>query len=188
MSSSASAKPHPLKDRWFVTYFPFVQQRAKSGKDFDEQQKPKVLDWVATAEELFSTINAFPHFTLLPIDDNLVFARNNVDPYYENFPDGMRLCIYTRTKTQGDAALALVLASVMGENLRSVVGEDNVAEVVRIAHKLSNLYPEAMRIEILFKGNQMSEEIQNYFSGLFKIHPGIRVACFPITSDGEAKQ
>ncbi|ESS69948.1 hypothetical protein TcG_03899 [Trypanosoma cruzi] len=182
MSAQTSSQPHPLKDRWFVTYFPFVRQK-KKGKDFDEQQKPKELDWVTTAEELYATINSFPSLVLLPSDDNLVFARNKVEPYFENFPEGDRVCVFTRTKAQSEQAVVLVLAAVMGEHLRSVTNSECVADVVRIAHKPGNVYPESLRVEVWLHKSDFCEKVVQYFVELFKTYPGIRVARRPISSE-----
>ncbi|KEG11224.1 hypothetical protein DQ04_02841060 [Trypanosoma grayi] len=182
MNSQGPAKPHPLKDPWYVTYFPFVR-RKKKGRDFDEQQKPKELDWVKTAEELYATINSFPSFTLLPADDNLVFTRNKVDPYFENFPDGNRVSVFTRTKAQGDQAIALVLAAVMGEHLRTVTKGECVADVVRIAHKPGSVYPESLRVEVWLRKSDSSDNVVQYFTDLFKPYPGIKVSNRPISGE-----
>ncbi|ORC87665.1 uncharacterized protein TM35_000212710 [Trypanosoma theileri] len=182
MSNQSPVKPHPLKDRWFVTYFRQVRRKQK-GKEFDEQQKPTDLDWVSTGEELYATINCFPPFELWPSDENLVFARNKVDPYYENFPDGTRVCVFTRTKQQGDQAISLVLAAVMGEHLRTVTEGECIADVVRIAHKPGSVYPESLRVEVWLRKSDYSENVLQYLTDLFKQNPGIKVTNRPIINE-----
>ncbi|ESL07348.1 hypothetical protein TRSC58_04964 [Trypanosoma rangeli SC58] len=185
MSSPSPGQTHPLMDRWFVTYFPFVRQK-KKGKDFDEQQMPKELDWVTTAEEVYATINSFPSLALLPADDNLVFARNKVEPYFENFPDGDRVSVFTRTKAQGEQAVVLVLAAVLGEHLQTVTGHECVADVVRIAHKPGNVHRESLRVELWLHKSNFCDKVVQYFVDLFKTYPGIRVSHRPISTEGTA--
>ncbi|RHW71306.1 Eukaryotic translation initiation factor 4E type 6 [Trypanosoma brucei equiperdum] len=183
MTAEATEKPHPLKDRWFVSYFPVVKQK-KFSKD-SEEQKGVELDWVSTAEELHATINAFSPLTLLPPDDNLVFAREKVEPFFENFPNGMRVSVFTRTKVQATQAVPLVLAAVMGEHLRTVTDGPSHADVVRIAHKPGTVYPESLRVEVWLRDRSKVDAVTKYFSEMLAPHPGIRVAGRPINAEGE---
>ncbi|CCD14529.1 unnamed protein product [Trypanosoma congolense IL3000] len=188
MEADAQMKPHPLKDRWFVSYFPVVKRKKNIERDFEEHQKSVELDWVTTAEELFATVNAFSPLTLLPPDDNLVFARNKTEPFFENFPEGVRVCIFTRTRAQADHAVPLVLAAVMGENLRTATGDATCADVVRIAHKPGTVYPESLRVEIWLRDSETDKGTLEYLSKLFIQQPGIRVSNRPIRSTEEEKK
>lgn len=163
-------KLHMLKDRWFVSYIKVVTGNKVYTEDIRE------LDYVSSIEEAFATINTFPNPTLLPQNDNIVFARNKIEPKYEQFPDGVRLCIYTKSKSQTDEAVPRVLAAVLSEDATKEACEGNpVIDVLRVAHKPGQVYHDSVRIEVWAHACPYAEKLVRYFSSLLRCAPGVTV-------------
>ncbi|KPI85897.1 hypothetical protein ABL78_5029 [Leptomonas seymouri] len=166
---SSASKLHLLKDKWFVFYIP-----ASKGEDYEHQTKE--LGYVTSIEEVFGTINTLPPIALLPIDDNLVFARNKIEPQFESFPGGYRFSIFCKTRTQCREVLTFVLAVVLGEALRKeVCNGENPCDVVRVGHKGSAMYKDSVRIEVWAHKSRYNAEIEKYLSTNLLMIPGLQV-------------
>lgn len=168
--SSVAAALHPLKDKWFVFYIP-----ASKGDEYEHETKE--LGYVSTIEEVYSTINTLPPITLMPNDDNLVFARNKIEPQFESFPGGMRFSIFCKTKTQCREATTYVLAVVLGEAIsREACKGDCPCGIVRIGHKGSAMYKESVRIEVWAHHSPHNVAMEKFLVSTLSTIPGITVS------------
>lgn len=87
-----------------------------------------------------------------------------MDPQYESFPDGERVCIYCKLRYQCDAVVAPVLAAVLGESVtKEACDGEPVIGIVRIAHKYSPMFKESVRMEIWVHKSPYGKRIENYF-------------------------
>lgn len=161
---------HPLKDPWFVFYIPAL----KPGQDYADRSLDE-LDYVDSLESAFAVLNTLPHPTVLPADDDLVFARKKVTPTFESFPHGFRITVFTKTKAQGETIILHILAAVLGEDVCTCTQGESVCDVVRISRKPGNVYKEALKIEVWLHSSKHNEEVTNYFKKLTQVVPGVSV-------------
>lgn len=170
MAEESGELSHPLRDRWFVYYMPAT----KSGQSRDEATQE--LDYVATIEEAFATINTLPRVDLLPGDSSIVFSRNKIKPVFESFPGGMRFSIFTKTKSQTNDAITMVMAALLGESLSTVCEGESVADVLRITHKPHRLYEDAALVEVWAHKSPYDKAIEAYIKEVLSAVPGLQVS------------
>ncbi|KAK7201152.1 Eukaryotic translation initiation factor 4E type 6 [Novymonas esmeraldas] len=171
--SSTTTPLHPLKDKWFVFYIP----ASKAG---EYEHETKELGYVSSIEEVYGTINTLPPITLLPNDDNIVFARNKIEPQYESFPNGMRFSIFCKTKAQCREATTYVVAVVLGESMsREVCKGESPCDIVRIGHKGSAMYKDSVRIEIWAHQSPHTAAMEKHLTSIISSIPGISMSVRP---------
>lgn len=179
-SESEEPKLHLLKDKWFVFYQPAL----KAGEAYDGAFEE--VDYVSSIEEVFATINTIPNLTLLPQDDSLFFSRNKKIPRFENFPNGCRISLFTRTKSQADDVLLRLVAAVMGDAVTKQVTEgEPVCDIIRITHKPHKLYVEAARLEVWCRESNKTKGLEDYFKELVRFVPGVTIKLTMIENKAE---
>ena len=171
----ATAQQHPLKDTWKLNFLPQITKEIVNKSyegDWAKAQKAllKAVDDVTTIEELWSTVNSIPKLHQLNQSDNVIFARNSVDPSFESFPNGHRIQITTTTSTAADKMFDLILISVVGEGCTTVCEGESTADVIRAAHKPSFQHKDSVRLEIWLRSGKYAKELMSHFSKMLKEH------------------
>lgn len=169
MAQSSSLKVHPLKGKWF---FFFQKPGPQRGQYIFEDG-----EYITTVEELFAVFRALPNITIFRDSDSVVLSRNKQDPKYESFPNGYRVTLYARSKTQMDILIPRVLAAVLGEailhSFRDLPEPKPQCQVIRFTHKPHVVYRESSSVDIWFSENPYMEKVDQYFRDLTKPAVGV---------------
>jgi hypothetical protein len=164
---------HPLKDPWFLSFVPnitiqMVQKEYNNDWNAAQQRLLKPIDTIRSIEELWSTFNSLPKISSLPIGDTIILARNAKDPSFESFPEGKRIQICVYTQAASEKAIDIVLATVIGEQVREYCEGENDCDVIKFAHKPNQQSRDCVKIEIWLNSPRFLPATLEFIRNQFK--------------------
>ncbi|CUE78231.1 eukaryotic translation initiation factor 4E-like protein, putative [Bodo saltans] len=174
------APRHPLKSKWLLSYIPHISETtvAQHGGDYDVAARAewKKVDHVQTIEELWSTVNSMPQWTSLPARDQMLFSRDDVEPFFSSFPNGCRLSVFTEMKNPGKSAFDAVIVSVIGEGITAATDGEPIVDVIRIMRKPNAKSQDAMHIEVYLRDQSKQNEVLKYLkAAIHREYPSTKV-------------
>lgn len=163
---------HALKNQWFVSFLPHIAPDMVATEykgDWNRASKDHMerLDWVTTVEEVWSTLNSMPKLKQLGPGSTFIFARSDVDPSFESFPNGSRVVVSLQREPATKDGLDAVVSAVLGENMSVEVGVP-VCDVLRIAYRPNQKFSDLVRVEVWLNDASYSASSVQYLKELFK--------------------
>jgi hypothetical protein len=160
---------HPLKSKWLLSYIPLItpEMESQHGGDYDTAARAewRKVDHITTIEEMWSTVNSLPQWTSLPPRDQMIFSREDTEPFLQNFPNGCRISVFTEMKNPGKSALEAVLISVIGEGVTTATDGEPMCDLVRIMRKPNARSSDAMHIEVWLRDESKKDAVLKYLKG-----------------------
>ncbi|EPY28002.1 hypothetical protein AGDE_10600 [Angomonas deanei] len=167
-----STSVHALRDKWLFSYLPLLTADMVSneyGNDWElaSQEKTVRLDWVATVEELWSTVNSLPKIQSMPVGSTFILSRDGKEASFEKFPDGSRVVVNLHKSPATDFGLELIFAAVMGETIAEEIGA-TVCDVIRLAARPNKDFSELVRVEVWLNDAAYSGKVSAHIRTLFE--------------------
>lgn len=161
-----AGQKHPLKNKWLVSYIPVLTAEVleKHRNDYDAATRAvwRKVDFITTVEELWSTVNSLPQWTALPARDQMIFSREQAEPFFQTFPNGCRISIYTEVLSAGKSALDAVFVHVIGEGITAASEGVSVIDLIRIMRKPNAKSNDAMHIELWLNDKSRKDPILKF--------------------------
>lgn len=182
---SMSEFVHLLKDKWFVSFLPLITKEELQQKfDGDWNRaaafKTRRLDFVASVEELWSTMNSLPQIQQLPVGSTYLFSRQDKQTTYEAYPKGGRVILKLLTApacTKGvDILLALILGESLSQSMREIDSSvdkaiDNsctsVCDLVRLCGRQNREHPDLVQVEVWLNDRRYSDTVVQAIQQVF---------------------
>jgi len=165
---AASAPQHKLNSAWALWYCPNITNEIMAANKYKDRvvatkTETKVIDKIASVEEMWAVFNSLPPVMKLPVGDWIFYFRDGLEPLWEDpaFKKGGQLVLKLDLQPTADKLLATLLMAVLGESISCHIGEAEVVGGLRYTRR-EKLRDQFLKLEIWLTSHDMKEAVEKF--------------------------